>query len=274
MRIYIFVFLPMVFAYHSTDQILSRIRQECEVEVDLSCNMHGDILVVDWKKELPRGVVWSFNEHARERITGELALEMVLELKKLKPKHRVTIVPIVNVWGRKQVEAGRICQRKNKNGVDPNRNYPPKKVHHYARYSEEYEGPHPLSEPETKLVSKLLVGATRYVNVHSGEYSLYMPWDSLKTRPPHYERMQAQLERYRKHCKECKVGPAAITSYYRAFGSSVDYAIQIGVPEAYTFEIFGALSSNCAHMFNPQGEMEANILNKWKPIMIATLSPA
>lgn len=273
MRLYLLVFLPLVTSYHTTDQILSQIRKECDREVHLSCNMHGDILVVDWKQELPRGVVWTFNEHARERITAELALEMVLELKRLSPKDRVTIVPIVNVWGRKEVEAGRICTRKNKNGVDPNRNYPPKKAYHYARYSEEYEGPHPLSEPETQLVSNLLVNATRYVNVHSGEYSLYMPWDSLRSRPPNFQIMRDQLERFRKHCKECRVGPAAITSFYRAFGTSVDYAIQIGVPEAYTFEIFGARSANCAHMFNPIGNMEAKIIDMWKPIMIMTLSP-
>jgi hypothetical protein len=54
---------------------------ECTTVTDLTCDMHGDILVVDWKKHKPKGVVWAFNEDARERITGELALEMIQELK-------------------------------------------------------------------------------------------------------------------------------------------------------------------------------------------------
>ena len=68
--------------------------------------MEGDILIVDWKKNQPKNVVWAFNEHARERITGELALEMIQSLKKVKPGVRITIVPVVNVWGRKRVDNG------------------------------------------------------------------------------------------------------------------------------------------------------------------------
>ena len=268
----ILLFLPLASCfYHTTDAILKAIQLECNMVTDLTCDIHGDILVVDWKKHKPKGVVWAFNEHARERITGELALEMIQELKTLNPDTRITIVPIVNAWGRKRVEQGKPCQRKNRNGVDTNRNYPQKLVHHYAKLSEEYEGRHALSEPETKLVSSLLKGASRYVNVHSGEYSLYMPWDSITSRPPNYETMKQRLKDFGTHCKECAVGPAAITSFYRAFGSSVDYATTIGVPEAYTFEIFGSDSPNCYRMFNPYGEEKRKVLNQWKKIMAMTV---
>ena len=270
--IIVLVFIPLAHSYHLTDELLHEVKKECAMTSHLSCDMQGDILVVDWKKEKPRGVVWTFNEHARERITGELALEMIRELKTLNPDNRITIVPVVNVWGRKEVENGKHCQRKNKNGVDTNRNYPPKMVHHYARHSEEFEGKHPLSEPETKLVSKLLKGAHRYVNVHSGEYSLYMPYDSITRRPPHYNKMKRQLKKFSRHCKECAVGPAAITSFYRAYGSSVDYATEIGVPEAYTFEIFGSDSPNCQKMFNPYGKEKEKVLHQWKKIMALTVS--
>lgn len=125
--IIILIFLPLASCfYHTTDAILKAIQLECTMVTDLTCDMHGDILVVDWKKHKPKGVVWAFNEHARERITGELALEMVQELKTLNPDTRITIVPIVNAWGRKRVEQGKRCQRKNRNGVDTNRNYPQK----------------------------------------------------------------------------------------------------------------------------------------------------
>jgi len=268
--LYLLLYLHCIYAYHTTDNLLAKIRHECDVVPELSCVSHGDILVVDWKKEKPRDIVWAFNEHAREKITGELALEMVRGLKYLRPERRITIVPIVNVWGRKQVEQGKTCQRKNRNGVDTNRNYPQKRVHHYAKLSEEYQGKHPLSEAETQLIARLLHGASRYVNVHSGEFSLYMPWDSITSRPPHYEHMKHTLNRYRKLCKECAVGPAAITSFYKAYGSSVDYATTIGVPEAYTFEIYGSVAPNCDKMFNPYGEEKRRVLRQWSKIMALT----
>lgn len=270
--ILLLLFIPLVSSYHLTETLLNLIKKECQIVPELSCDMHGDMLVVDWKKTQPKNVIWTFNEHARERITGELALEMIQELKTLKPDKRITIVPIVNVWGRKQAENGRRCQRKNRNGVDTNRNYPPLRIHHYAKDSEEYEGKHPLSEPETKLVASLLKDAQRYVNVHSGEYSLYMPWDSITSRPPHYHTMKSALKKFSQHCPECAVGSAAKTSFYKAYGSSVDYAMQLGVPEAYTFEIFGQDSTNCDKMFNPYGRTKRKVLDQWKKIMAMTVS--
>jgi predicted deacylase len=228
------------------------------------------MLVVDWKKEKPRDIVWAFNEHARELITGELALEMIQELKHLNPNRRITIIPVVNVWGRKRVEQGYTCQRKNKNGVDTNRNYPQKVKHHYALSSEEYEGKHPLSEPETKYISRILKGANKYINVHSGEYSLYMPWDSILSRPPHYELMKRTLKRLSKHCPQCTVGPAALRSFYKAYGSSVDYATTQGV-EAYTFEIYGKETYDCTSMFNPDEKDMHKVLSQWKNIMSLTV---
>ena len=43
---------------------------------------------------------------------------MIQSLKEVKPNVRITIVPVVNVWGRKRVDNGDRCLRKNKNGVD------------------------------------------------------------------------------------------------------------------------------------------------------------
>ena len=45
---------------------------------------------------------------------------------------------------------------------------------------EEYGGPHPFSEPESRIV-KLIAESSpvrSFVNLHSGEYALYIPWDS------------------------------------------------------------------------------------------------
>ena len=267
MRILLLLFLPLVFGkYHRTDELLTLIRHECKVQTDLACRMCGDMLVVDWKEQKPRDIVLTFNEHARERITAELALKFIQELKHTNPERRITIVPIVNVWGRKHVENGYSCQRKNKNDVDTNRNYPQRMLHHYARSSEEYEGKKPLSEPETQLVSSLLKDANRYVNVHSGEYSMYMPYDSILTRPPHYEAMKKTLKLWSKHCPQCAVGPAAIKSFYQAYGTAVDYATSLGV-EAYTFEIYGKRTYDCTSMFNPREEEMDAVIQQWMSVM-------
>jgi murein tripeptide amidase MpaA len=129
---------------------------------------------VNWNKHLAYDQLYSFNEHARERITGELALQLIKKLKKMKPNRRITIIPILNTGGRRKVENGAPCTRKNNNGVDINRNFQMTSTQHkYARWSEEYEGERPLSEKESQLIASILKkGVKRYVNVHSGEFSL------------------------------------------------------------------------------------------------------
>jgi hypothetical protein len=233
------------------------------------CTEHDDILIVDWRPDLPRDTLLVFNEHARERVTGELALEVIDRLTQWNPNRRVTIIPILNVWGRKHVEAGYPCTRKNENGVDPNRNYQMVE-HKYSWYSEEYEGEHPLSEKESQLVSSLLMGVRRYVNVHSGEFSLYMPYDGRVDRPPNAEIMENNLRRWAKYCLECTVGQAAKKSFYKAYGTSCDWAIAHGVLEAYTFEIYGNNAYSCVSMFNPR-KLQLTF-ETWLPIMKDVLS--
>lgn len=259
--------------YHNTDTLLNTIKLKCSMVPQLSCQMHDDILVVDWNKNLKNksDVLLVFNEHARERITGEVALHVVNKLQTWKPKKRVTIIPVLNVWGRKRVEAGHPCQRKNERGVDTNRNYQMQGVneHHYAKNSEEFEGSHPLSEKESQLVSSLLLnGIQTYVNVHSGEKSIYMPYDSrVEVRPKNYHVMSKNIKKWAQKCPECAVGTAASTSSYRAYGTSVDWAVDHGIPESYTFEIYGDVSFDCNRAFNPKRRDLHSILKQWSDII-------
>ena len=259
-------------AYHSTDTLLTRIKLKCATVPQLSCHMKDDILIVDWNKHVSNksDVLLVFNEHARERITGEVALKVIHKLRKWQPKKRVTIIPVLNVWGRKHVEAGHPCQRKNQNGVDTNRNYQMRaNKHSYAKNSEEWEGPHPLSEKESKLVSSLLLdGVQRYVNVHSGEKSIYMPYDSrVGVRPKNYDVMLKNIKKWAEKCRECAVGSAASTSFYRAFGTSVDWAVDHGIKEGYTLEIYGDSSFDCNKMFNPNKRDLGAVLKQWSSII-------
>lgn len=261
-------------AYHKTNVLLTRIKFKCASIPQLTCHTKNGILVVDWNAQVSdkSSVLLVFNEHARERITGELALRVINKLTTWKPSKRVTIIPVLNVWGRKYVEAGHPCQRKNQNGVDTNRNYQMRGVntHRYAKNSEEYQGPRPLSEKESKLVSSLLLtGVKRYVNVHSGEKSLYMPYDSrTQQKPTNYKKMENNIKLWSLYCPECAVGSAAGTSFYKAYGTSVDYAIdQAGVPEAYTFEIYGDTQYDCERMFNPRLRDLTKTLDQWSNII-------
>lgn len=45
--------------------------------------------------------------------------------------------------------------------------------------SEEYGGPEPFSEPQTRLLNNVLEAQPQaFVNLHSGEWAMYTPWDS------------------------------------------------------------------------------------------------
>lgn len=255
-----------VFGYLDTDTLLNQVKQQRHP--NLSFRYEDDILIVDWKvKGSTEHVLLSFNEHAREIVTGELGLRTVQKLKEWSPSVSVTIIPVLNVWGRKKVEGGADCLRKNKHGVDTNRNFQ-MEFHRYFQYSEEYQGPFPLSEKESKLIAKELKQATRYVNIHSGEYSLYMPYDASFEKPPGADIMLGKLTNWAKHCPKCIVGSAATTSSYKAYGTSVDWAIKHGVKESYTFEIYGnSQTRDCGQMFNPPNDKLEEVLEPWLEIL-------
>ena len=271
----LFVFAKARAMYHATDDILNRLNHLCTVEPILSCTYHDDILVLDINREKdePIDTLWTFNEHARERITGEIALHVVEDLVHMRPPNRITIIPILNVWGRRRVDNGEHCLRKNEHGVDTNRNYQIEEHHPYPRKGEEYEGEAPMSEKESQLVSSLLQrGVRRYINIHSGEFSMYMPYDSKMVEPPRAAAMKHFLHQLHPLCPECVGGSAAKVSSYKAYGTSVDYAMHLGVPEAYTFEVYGSEHGDCNEMFNPTTIEDFNrVVGMWSEILVTSL---
>lgn len=46
--------------------------------------------------------------------------------------------------------------------------------------SEQYGGPKPFSEPQTMALLELVMlhKPKSFINVHSGEWAIYVPWDS------------------------------------------------------------------------------------------------
>ncbi|CAL2232927.1 unnamed protein product [Prunus armeniaca] len=215
-------------------------------------------------------ILLSFGQHGRELITSELALRILSILSKeqflpnLDPasldhtldKLLIKMVPMENINGRRIVEAGDLCERRNGRGVDLNRNWSVdwgKKEKDYDPY-EENPGTAPFSEPETQIMRKVAMSFDPHiwVNIHSG-----MEMKSLLEELNHL------------HCqRRCMIGSGGGSVGYLAHGTSTDYMFDIvRVPMAFTFEIYGdgaASSRDCFKMFNPTDFGTFNrVLNEW-----------
>ncbi|KAK6131454.1 hypothetical protein DH2020_034795 [Rehmannia glutinosa] len=181
-------------------------------------------------------ILLTFGQHARELITTELALRLLSilseeeflpnmdrsSLNRTLDRLVIKIVPMENLNGRKLVEDGELCERRNgiiindfdckidtgyhKNakclkvkflsgrGVDLNRNWSvdwgKKEKVSFNQFlimihTKENPGTAPFSEPETQIMRKLSVSFEPHiwVNVHSGMEALFMPYDHKNTTP-------------------------------------------------------------------------------------------
>lgn len=245
-----------------------------------------------------------FGQHAREYITSELALHLLTALSDIQGdkmrsylsralkgganmketaqsriqeaiqnvKDRVVfkILPMENELGRDLVENGKLCERKNGRGVDPNRNWAldwGKKEKDYNP-EEEYPGLAPFSEPETQLILNLTKTFKPHVwlNIHSGMEALFVPYDHVAEVPKGaQEAFQViktiHTELFYNH-KECVVGSGGKEVGYLAHGTATDYMYEVmKVPLPFTFEIYGDLKANyndCFKMFNPVTDAQMN----------------
>ncbi|KAK4752668.1 hypothetical protein SAY87_021466 [Trapa incisa] len=235
-------------------------------------------------------ILLSFGQHGRELITSELALHILsilteeesldnidsVTLNSFLDKLVIKVVPMENLNGRKLVEGGDLCERRNGRGVDLNRNWSVdwgKKEKDYDPY-EENPGVAAFSEPESQIMQKLATSFNPHiwVNVHSGMEALFMPYDHRNTTPNglYSVRMRSLLEDLnRLHChNRCMIGSGGGSVGYLAHGTATDYMYDIvRVPMAFTFEIYGdgeASSKDCFKMFNPTDFTTYNrVLKDW-----------
>ncbi|GMH20510.1 hypothetical protein Nepgr_022351 [Nepenthes gracilis] len=235
-------------------------------------------------------ILLSFGQHGRELITSELAFRILsiiseeaflpnMEQRSLNDtldKLVIKVVPMENLNGRKLVEGGDLCERRNGRGVDLNRNWSVdwgKKEKDYDSY-EENPGSAPFSEPETQIMQKLAMTFEPHVwvNVHSGMEALFMPYDHKNTTPDGLlsVRMKSMLKvlNHQHFQDRCMIGSGGGSVGYLAHGTATDYMYDIAkVPMAFTFEIYGdtsASSKDCFRMFNPIDHATFNsVLNDW-----------
>jgi hypothetical protein len=188
--------------YHSSDSLLSDIkalvaRHPDKLSMDtITASNKGystDLFIVTFNhaKESTSNsskihVLLSFGQHGRELITSEVALNLLYILtekrkiagvdlssfEKILENLVIKVVPMENLNGRKRVEEGELCDRRNGRGVDLNRNWSVdwgKKEKDYDPY-EENPGTAPFSEPEAQIMRELSKSFKphMWVNVHSG----------------------------------------------------------------------------------------------------------
>ncbi|KAE8680366.1 putative HXXXD-type acyl-transferase family protein [Hibiscus syriacus] len=226
-------------------------------------------------------ILLSFGQHGRELITSELALRIlsILSEEQFLPKMDraslnstlenvvVKVVPMENLNGRKLVEAGNLCERRNGRGVILIG------IGDYDPY-EENPGIAPFSEPETQIMRKLAVSFDPHIwiNVHSGMEALFMPYDHKNRTPDGLPSQQMRLlleELNNVHChNRCMIGSGGGSVGYLAHGTATDYMYDVvRVPMPFTFEIYGdstATTKDCFKMFNPVDHTTfKRVLNDW-----------
>ncbi|RYR48771.1 hypothetical protein Ahy_A07g034845 isoform B [Arachis hypogaea] len=235
-------------------------------------------------------ILLSFGQHGRELITTELALRILsilsgeqslpnMDQASLNTTLDKLVIPMENLNGRKLVEAGDLCERRNGRGVDLNRNWSVdwgKKEKDYDPY-EENPGTAPFSEPEAQIMRKLAISFEPHVwiNVHSGmeaSLALFMPYDHKNTTLDGLllKRMNSLLEEVNNlhFQKRCVVGSGGGSVGYFAHGTATDFMYDVvRVPMSFTFEIYGdvtASSRDCFKMFNPTDKTSyVRVLDEW-----------
>ena len=247
-------------------------------------------------------VLMNFGEHAREIITSEIALHLLKVLeseRKIRSmsgggvlgqqtldalKHTtLVILPMENMSGRRVLEEkNKVCLRKTGRlmpdgsmGVDPNRNWGVDWGVYEEDYNphEEYPGEKAFSEPESRIIKKVVeeLRIHAWVNVHSGMAAMFLPIDYKAQVPEdedmlHNSRIIGSLKE--KHCPSCQIGSGGATVGYRAHGTVVDYLYEHEkVPFPMTWEVMGdtkAAFSDCVRMFNPLTKMAYNdVVHRW-----------
>lgn len=123
-------------------------------------------------------------------------------------------------------------------------------------------GAGPVSEPETKAVSSFIEANKKsivcYLTMHSYGQLILLPYGYTKNKSSNYDELfqvgqKAANALKAKHGTNYKVGSSA-DILYATSGSSRDWALDIGIPFSYTFE----LRDNGTHGFVlPQEQIEA-----------------
>ena len=249
----------------------------------------------------PPTVILTSGEHAREFIPVEVLLALMRNLTKasatassghadLLQRVRVVAVPLANPDGRALLEQKNDwCRRGMPNGVDINRNFP----WEFGGFgssgdpqNEEYKGPAPLSEPESRAISSIFNASyppAAFASLHSGSQVIYTPFsdtESKKTRrlPPGSSVAAALAADMAAQCGGyyTETGVVYEKNDYTADGTLSDWAsAMMHVPLVFTFEMFGDPKAGdlakCFEQFNPQSSRLSECVQLQLPALLFLL---
>jgi len=266
----------------------------------------------DRRSNLTVGVVCG--QHAREVISSEICYHLITLLygkryhETLSPLlddlHekgvRFWVLPVVNVWGRQEIESDpeRGCLRTNRFGVDLNRNFPCPDLELGAQEegSVDWPGPSPFSELESMATDQFLQLAEPEIllNVHSGIERVLLPYDCCPLDQPSLfspiirlvQRAKGLVAKYTRDKGFTHVNPRGWDTgqsahlLYTAHGTLMDYAMTMrSVQMALTLEVYQehGLSTEeelteeanlsphqCARWFNPpSGKVYEEVVESW-----------
>lgn len=238
-----------------------------------------------------RKVVFTFNLHAREWISGMAgiyALEQVAELAKNDDNYfagmEVVIVPMANPDGFLYTLHSDRFHRKNMRktgwfcrGVDVNRNFD---IHwgeggaSTSTCSDAYQGPKKMSEPETNVLASIMKESKMsvYLDVHAYSQIVMEAWAwTTKDHPRKAEyrdlgkRMKDAIEA--KHGAQYREGAIA-QILYPATGSTSDYAAALGAL-GFAYELRPGGNQGAAGFAPPEEEIILGAEECWEGLLQA-----
>ncbi|CAE8688330.1 unnamed protein product [Polarella glacialis] len=239
------------------------------------------------------------NEHARELVTGEVALGLVKSLAeadspakgtavghgdRLRAAVRngleLTVLPIANTEGRCLAEGLRPCQRGTADtplvATDLNRNFPTDWSAglqlNYLNVALDTHGLSPFSAYQARVIREIAMRHEwdAFLDLHSGNLSLNLPFGHTFGGSKDLQEQLRALEGVRKLCPECIAGPSRDVMKYDNPGQLTDWMYQDrGVVYSYVWEVFSA-PGTCAPHFNPSAESELDAtVDRWGSMVAA-----
>eukprot|EP00931_Biecheleriopsis_adriatica_P050285 TRINITY_DN29106_c0_g1_i1.p1 TRINITY_DN29106_c0_g1~~TRINITY_DN29106_c0_g1_i1.p1 ORF type:complete len:404 (-),score=79.28 TRINITY_DN29106_c0_g1_i1:266-1441(-) len=235
------------------------------------------------------------NEHARELITGEVALHVMQtavgektdsqagsRLRNLLQRGlEISVLPVANPEGRNLAEAMRPCQRGTADipflSIDLNRNFPvdwlPGAQLNYLNSSFDVHGTAPFSSYQARVIREVALRQTWdvFVDLHSGALALNAPFGHRWGGSSDLQEQLRAVEEAKRFCPECKSGPLRDVMRYDNPGMLLDWMYQErGTKYAYLWEVFSG-KGLCAAHYNPVEQSSFDeVLDRWT-LMLATL---
>lgn len=270
--------------YHSTDKIFTELEslpKGCSVKMKTAYVKDKDetgpdahlFVVKVGNPSADKKVMVAANEHARELLTGEVALRFIQKAckadatqKKLFEKVQFIVVPVVNEKGRERVETGdNECQRmtvQSEGDVDLNRNMDVD----WGKGSFQSWGHHPFSQYQSRILRDLAADLKplAFIDLHTGARTLMTSWGYRPKVDPDFADQEKALKLIQeKHCPDCQIGSNRVVIGYENPGEVIDhmYAKQM-IKYTSLWELYEGSSFGCLGQFNPpDSELEEQVEN-------------